>query len=82
MSLLSVIIPSYNEVNNIANTAKVLSKTLEDAEIEYELIFVSDGSIDGTYDAIVEESKKNSKVEIRQFEFTCCSLDFFICFIV
>ena len=67
MSLLSVIIPSYNEVNNIANTAKVLSKTLEDAEIEYELIFVSDGSIDGTYDAIVEESKKNSKVKGIQF---------------
>ena len=67
MALLSVILPSYNEEGNIANTAKVLSETLTNAEIEYELIFVSDGSTDGTYEAITEESKKNSKVKGLEF---------------
>ncbi|SDA65689.1 dolichol-phosphate mannosyltransferase [Lachnospiraceae bacterium G11] len=67
MALLSVILPSYNEKGNIANTAKVLSETLTNAEIEYELIFVSDGSTDGTYEAIQEESKKNSKVKGLEF---------------
>ncbi|MBO4808953.1 MAG: glycosyltransferase family 2 protein [Lachnospiraceae bacterium] len=67
MALLSVILPSYNEEGNIANTAKVLSETLGNAEIEYELIFVSDGSTDGTYEVIIEESKKNSKVKGLEF---------------
>lgn len=67
MALLSVILPSYNEEGNIANTAKVLSETLANAEIEYELIFVSDGSTDGTYEAIIEESRKNSKVKGLEF---------------
>ncbi len=67
MALLSVILPSYNEEGNIANTARVLSETLTNAEIEYELIFVSDGSTDGTYEAIQEESKKNSKVKGLEF---------------
>lgn len=67
MALLSVILPSYNEEGNIANTARVLSETLGNAEIEYELIFVSDGSTDGTYEAIIEESKKNSKVKGLEF---------------
>ncbi len=67
MALLSVILPSYNEEGNIANTAKVLSETLTNAEIEYELIFVSDGSTDGTYEAIIEESKKNSKIKGLEF---------------
>ncbi len=67
MALLSVILPSYNEEGNIANTAKVLSETLTNAEIEYELIFVSDGSTDGTYEAIIEESRKNSKIKGLEF---------------
>lgn len=67
MALLSVILPSYNEEGNIANTAKVLSETLANAEIEYELIFVSDGSTDGTYEAIIEESRKNSKIKGLEF---------------
>ena len=71
MALLSVILPSYNEEGNIANTAKVLSETLANAEIEYELIFVSDGSTDGTYEAIIEESRKNSKVKGLEFSRNC-----------
>ena len=49
MKLLSIIIPSFNEENNIPNTAKVLSELLEKEKINYELIFLSDGSKDGTY---------------------------------
>jgi len=67
MALLSVIIPSYNEEKNIPNTSKVLSELLEKNEIDYELIFVSDGSVDGTYQAIVEESRKNNRVKGLQF---------------
>ena len=48
MALLSIVLPAYNEEENIANTAGVLSGLLEEQGIDYELIFVSDGSGDGT----------------------------------
>ena len=56
MSLLSIVLPAYNEEQNIANTAKVLGELLEQHGIDYELVFISDGSKDGTYERIKEES--------------------------
>ena len=58
MSLLSVILPSFNEEANIANTATVIGKILEDNQIEYELIFIDDGSKDQTYSCILEQAQK------------------------
>ena len=46
MSLLSIVLPAYNEEQNIANTAKVLGELLEQHGIDYELVFISDGSKD------------------------------------
>ena len=42
--LLSIIIPAFNEEENIENTAKVVSGIMAAAQIPYELVFVSDGS--------------------------------------
>lgn len=67
MALLSVIIPSYNEEENIDNTAAVLSETLKQADIDYELIFVSDGSTDGTYQKIEAVSKKDTHIKGLEF---------------
>lgn len=62
MSMLSVVIPSYNEEKNIALAAARLAEVLEGAGIAYELIFVDDGSHDRTYDRICEESRCNAAV--------------------
>ena len=51
--MLSIIIPAYNEKQNIERTAKTLSGILEKAEIPFELLFISDGSTDGTYESSV-----------------------------
>lgn len=67
MAVLSVILPSYNEQKNISNTAQVLAELFEREQIDYELIFVSDGSADGTYEAVCEEKKKNSRVKGMEF---------------
>lgn len=48
-AMLSVIIPSYNENENIRRTAQTIAGILSDAAIEYELIFVDDGSHDTTW---------------------------------
>lgn len=68
MALLSVIIPSYNEQENIARTAGRLKEILTQAEISYELIFISDGSRDDTFAAIEQEAVKDT--HIRGYEFS------------
>ncbi|MBR6627515.1 MAG: glycosyltransferase family 2 protein [Lachnospiraceae bacterium] len=67
MSLLSIVLPAYNEEQNIANTAKVLSEMLEENQIDYELIFISDGSKDGTFEEIKKVSAANSRIKGAQF---------------
>ena len=60
--LLSVIIPAYNEEGNILELNKKLSNTLKD--INYELIYINDGSIDKTLDRIkyvYEQDKEHIK---------------------
>lgn len=67
MAFLSVVLPAYNEEQNIANTVKVLSGVLEENGIPYELVFISDGSVDGTYEEIKREAASNSHVKGAQF---------------
>lgn len=67
MAVLSIVLPSYNEEQNIANTAKVLSDLLEQEKIDYELVFVSDGSKDATYEEIQKVAANNSKIKGAKF---------------
>lgn len=63
MALISLIIPSYNEEENIENTVKRLNETLNGQDFDFEMIFVNDGSSDNTYEKIVEASRVDSKVK-------------------
>jgi glycosyltransferase involved in cell wall biosynthesis len=45
---LSVLIPVYNEVDNVAPLHEELDRVLRGTGLRYELIFVDDGSTDGT----------------------------------
>ncbi|MBQ7990594.1 MAG: glycosyltransferase family 2 protein [Oscillospiraceae bacterium] len=56
--MLSVIIPAYNEEKMIGTAADTISGILADADIAYEIIFVDDGSKDGTWDEIVSASSR------------------------
>lgn len=60
--MLSVIIPSYNEEQNIHNAAKTVLSLLENAGIPCELIFIDDGSKDDTYKKICECSALNKNI--------------------
>ena len=50
---LSVIIPMYNEQENVVNTLKKVSDVLYSMNIDYELIIVNDGSTDNTLDLLL-----------------------------
>lgn len=62
--MLSVVIPAYNEEDNIKNTTKVIGEILSDEKIHHELIYVDDGSRDGTWQAILQASES---VETSEF---------------
>ncbi|MGN1146528.1 MAG: glycosyltransferase family 2 protein [Acetatifactor sp.] len=67
MALLSIVLPAYNEEQNIANTSKVLSELLEENGIDYELVFISDGSRDGTFREIQKAAQTNPRVKGAEF---------------
>jgi glycosyltransferase involved in cell wall biosynthesis len=58
---LSVVIPVYNEEENIAELSARLTKVCQGLKLSYELLFVDDGSRDGTLKAIkkAKETDKN-----------------------
>jgi len=65
--MVSVIIPAYNEQENIENTAKVIGGILDQTGEEHELLFVDDGSRDGTWEIIERLSAGNSTVRGLKF---------------
>lgn len=60
--MLSVVLPAYNEEKMAGKAAKVIAKTLEEADISYELIFVNDGSKDRTWEEIKKAAQENDRV--------------------
>ncbi len=65
--LLSVIVPAYNEAENVAPAAERILGVLAAASIPCELIFVDDGSQDGTFDAVAELSAGDERVRGASF---------------
>ena len=61
---LSVIIPVYNEEENVRPLHARLAAVLQEMGLAYEIIFVDDGSRDGTFAALVELSAKDPTVNI------------------
>ncbi|KAB2332146.1 glycosyltransferase family 2 protein [Cytobacillus depressus] len=49
---ISFIIPSYNEAENVQNVLKAIESEMLIQHYEYEVVFVDDGSKDGTVEAI------------------------------
>ena len=50
--MLSVVIPAYNEAQMVPVAAERIHQILENSRIDHELIFVDDGSRDGTWEKI------------------------------
>lgn len=65
--MLSIIIPAYNEKQNIERTAETISGILAGKEIPYELVFISDGSTDGTYGEIRRLAERDARVRGAEF---------------
>ena len=64
---LSIVVPIYNEEFGIVEFAKQLKVNLDQLGIQYEVIFINDGSSDATQDKI--DSIKWSELKSFEFQF-------------
>ncbi len=62
MSLLSIIVPAYNEEESISLATQIISSIMNEAAIPFELIFIDDGSKDQTWNNITKISSETSFV--------------------
>ena len=60
--MISVILPSYNEEENIQRAAEQIGRVLRAEQMDYELVFVNDGSRDGTWQKIVDLAQADPHV--------------------
>ena len=67
MKELSVIIPAYNEKDNIPNTSKVVTGILDKEHIPFEIVYISDGSKDETFQMIQRASKEDDRIKGIEF---------------
>ncbi|MCL1831584.1 MAG: glycosyltransferase family 2 protein [Oscillospiraceae bacterium] len=65
--MLSVIIPAYNEGENINTASDTISGLLDSAKINFEIIFSDDGSRDNTWEIIKARAKSDPRIKGVRF---------------
>lgn len=65
--MLSVVIPAYHEQEMVVLAAEQIAQILKQEQIDYELIFVDDGSKDRTWEEIEKASARDAKVRGVRF---------------
>ena len=78
MTEISIIVPIYNEEENIKSFLQRTEKILDKIGKSYEIIFALDPSLDNSENIILEEIKRNKNIKLlifsRQFGQTAASM--------
>src|SRR4030042_553620 len=64
---LSVVVPIFNEEENITPLCRELKNVLEALGTKYEVIFVDDGSTDTSNEALQRLAKDDKEIKVIQF---------------
>jgi glycosyltransferase involved in cell wall biosynthesis len=64
---LSVVVPVYNEEESITELAERIEKICLGNKLEFEILFVDDGSSDSSWNVITDLSKKNKFIKGLRF---------------
>lgn len=65
---ISVVIPLYNEVESIGELSQWISRVMQENKFSYEIIFVDDGSRDGSWDEVQRLSTENQNIKGIRFQ--------------
>ncbi len=65
--LISIVIPSYNESNNIELIYNAITNECSDIDYDFEILFINDGSTDDTIKRIKQLESINSNVKYISF---------------
>ncbi|MEM8839597.1 MAG: glycosyltransferase, partial [Pseudomonadota bacterium] len=65
--ILSVVIPTLNEQDNIDALLARLIPVLDDLKMPFEVIFVDDGSTDETARRIAERNRNDDRIKLVRF---------------
>lgn len=64
---LSIVVPVYNEVENLRPLLNEISTALAPETLDYEVIFINDGSSDGSSQLLKELAQENGRVVVINF---------------
>jgi glycosyltransferase involved in cell wall biosynthesis len=65
---LSIVIPLYNESESLPELSAWIEKVMQENNYSYEIVFVDDGSNDGSWQVIEELSNKNKNIKGIKFQ--------------
>ena len=65
--LISIVIPLFNEKENLPSLNDELVRTLNDLAFDFEIIYVNDGSSDGSLDVVKDLNSKDPRVNFISF---------------
>lgn len=68
MKNISIVIPIYNEANNLDELFERLESTLNKEKISYEIIAVNDGSRDDTWKRLEAHANRNPQIRAINFQ--------------
>ncbi len=66
--VLTLVIPLYNEEEALPHLKEALDKVLEREKIPTQILFVNDGSRDGSADIIDKMAREDERVEVHHFK--------------
>ncbi|MCA9041079.1 MAG: glycosyltransferase family 2 protein [Planctomycetaceae bacterium] len=67
MNSLSIVVPIYNEVENIPRLYAALTPVLEEMDREYEILLVDDGSTDGSREELAKLAQQDERIKVIEF---------------
>ena len=65
---ISIVIPLFNEVESLPDLHSWIKKVMDDNKYSYEVLFIDDGSKDGSWNLIEELQKNNNEIHGVKFQ--------------
>jgi len=68
---LSLVIPCYNEEDNLRPLVKAIREAIDPLKLEYEIIITDDCSKDRSWEILKELASSDARIRVQRFAFNC-----------